>query len=464
MADRDLCFTSATQLASMIARRELSPVELMTAVLGRAQRLQPILNIFAELHGDRAMEAARAAEAAVMRGEDLGPLHGVPITIKDNVAIGGVPMRNGSLSSVDFVPVHDATVTARIKAAGAIPIGTTTLPEFAHKVLTDSPLYGVTRNPYDLERTPGGSSGGASAALAAGVAPLAIGTDGGGSIRCPASCTGVAGLKATLGRIPFEQFPDSFVNYAAVGPMTRAIEDIPLLLSVMSGPQIDDPYSYAVEKFIPKPASAPMGMRVAWIERFGSVRPEAEVGALTKRAVELLASQGAQVEALSSPIFDNVFETYVVIATAAHAARLEPMAKQWGDKITASLRQSIARGLTYSAAQWQRASDSRSALFRAVQRLFESYDILVTPTMNAPPVGLDAGGSIESEMYAQWAGYLYPFNLTGNPALSVPCGFTAGGLPVGLQLVGAYHDEQRLIDVALALERAGGRPDRRPMC
>jgi aspartyl-tRNA(Asn)/glutamyl-tRNA(Gln) amidotransferase subunit A len=400
-----------------------------------------------------------------MRGEDLGPLHGVPITIKDNVAIGGVPMRNGSLSSVDFVPERDATVTARVKAAGAIPIGTTTLPEFAHKVLTDSPLYGVTRNPWDLERTPGGSSGGASAALAAGVAPLAIGTDGGGSIRCPASCTGVAGLKATLGRIPFEQFPDSFVNYAAVGPMTRAVEDIPLLLSVMSGPQVDDPYSYAVEKFIPKPANSSMrGLRVAWIERFGSVYPEPEVGALTKRAVELLAAQGAHIEALSSPVFDNVFETYVVIATSAHAARLEAVEKQWGDKITASLRQSIKRGLTYSAAQWQRASDSRSALFRNVQRLFESYDVLITPTMNAPPVGLDAGGSIESPMYAEWAGYLYPFNLTGNPALSVPCGFTAGGLPVGLQLVGAYHDEQRLIDIALAVDAAGDWSGRHPVC
>ena len=400
-----------------------------------------------------------------MRGGELGPLHGVPITIKDNVAIGGVHMRNGSLSSVDLVPERDATVTARVKAAGAIPIGTTTLPEFAHKVLTDSPLYGVTRNPWNVERTPGGSSGGGSAALAAGVAPLAIGTDGGGSIRCPASCTGVAGLKATLGRIPFEQFPDSFVNFAFVGPMTRAVEDIPLLLSVMSGPQIDDPYSYAVEKFVPNPVAAPMrGLRVAWIERFGNIQPEAEVGALTKHAVELLAAQGAQIEALSSPIFDNVFETYVVIATTAHAARLEQIEKQWGDKITASLRQSIARGLTYSAAQWQRASDSRTVLFRAVQRLFESYDVLVTPTMNAPPVGLDAGGSIESQMYAEWAGYLYPFNLTGNPALSVPCGFTADGLPVGLQLVGAYHDEQRLIDVALAIERAGGWSDRRPVC
>jgi aspartyl-tRNA(Asn)/glutamyl-tRNA(Gln) amidotransferase subunit A len=465
MADGELCFTSATRLAAMISHREVSPVEVMTAVLERAERLQPILNIFAMLRAEQAMDSARAAEAAVMGDGPLGALHGVPITIKDNVAIGGVPMRNGSLSSLDFVPDRDATVTARVRAAGAILIGTTTLPEFAHKVLTDSPVYGVTRNPYDLARTPGGSSGGASAALAAGVAPLAIGTDGGGSIRCPASCTGVAGLKATLGRIPFEQFPDSFVNYAAVGPMTRLVEDLPLLLSVMSGPQIDDPYSYTVEKFVPKPVNeSARGLRVAWIECFGDVRPEAEVGALAARAVQMLADRGAHVEAVTTPIFNDVFDTYVVIATTAHAARLEAVSAKWGEKITPSLRQSIARGLSYSAADWQRASDRRSVLFRAVQRLFENYDVVVTPTMNAPPVGLDAGGSIESQMYAEWAGYLYPFNLTGNPALSVPCGFTAAGLPVGLQLIGAYHDEQRLIDVARAIESAGGWSVQRPAC
>ena len=465
MADDELCFIPATRLAGMIAHREISPVDIVTAVLARAERLQPSLNIFAMLRAEQAVDLARAAEAAVMRGDTLGPLHGVPITIKDNVAIGGLPMRNGSLASVDLVPDQDATVTARVKAAGAILIGTTTLPEFAHKVLTDSPLYGVTRNPYDLARTPGGSSGGASAALAAGVAPLAIGTDGGGSIRCPAACTGVAGLKATLGRIPFEQFPDSLSNFAAVGPMTRVVEDLPLLLSVMSGPQIDDPYSYALDKFTPKPMKDPArGLRVAWIETFGSVRPKAEVGALTRSAVDMLAAQGAHVEAVSTPVFNNVFDTYVVIATTAHAARLEAVAAQWGDKITASLRQSIARGLRYSAAEWQRASDRRSVLFRAVQRLFDSYDVIATPTMNAPPVGLDAGGSIESQMYAEWAGYLYPFNLTGNPALSVPCGFTPSGLPVGLQLVGAWHDEQRLIDVAAVIEHAGGWSNRRPAC
>src|SRR5204863_361807 len=233
--DEELCFAPAVKLAGMIARREVSPVEVVDAVIARAERLEPSLNMFAMPLYERARAQAKAAEAAITRGDALGPLHGVPITIKDNVPIAGLRMCNGSVAFADFVPQRDAVVVTRVTQAGAICIGKTNLPEFAHKVLTDSPKFGVTRSPWSLDRTPGGSSGGASAALAAGIAPIAIGTDGGGSIRCPAACTGIAGLKATLGRIPFEAMPEAFANYAFVGPMTRVVDDIPLLLSVMSG-------------------------------------------------------------------------------------------------------------------------------------------------------------------------------------------------------------------------------------
>ena len=461
--DEELCFTSAVRLAATIARREVSPVEVMDAVLARAERLEPSLNMFAMPLFERARTAAKAAEAAVMRGGALGALHGVPITIKDNVPIAGLPMCNGSVALADFVPPRDAVVVERVAQAGAICIGKTNLPEFAHKVLTDSPKFGVTRSPWSLDRTPGGSSGGASAALAAGIAPIAIGTDGGGSIRCPAACTGIAGLKATLGRIPFEAMPEAFANYAFVGPMTRVVEDIPLLLSVMSGAAPDDPYSIATPPFAPARRENPArGLRVAWIERFGAVAPEPAVADLTAGAVRMLEGQGAQVETPEVAEFANVFDTYVVIATTAHAARLESVAQKWGDRLTPSLRESIVRGLTWSAAEWQRASDRRTVLFRAVQRLFERFDLIVTPTMTAPPKPLDAGGSIASAMYAEWAGYLYPFNLTGHPAMSMPCGFTAEGLPVGLQLIGPWFGEQRMIDVATALENAGRWSERRP--
>ena len=455
MADAELCFASAASLARRIAAREVSPVEVMEAVLARAAEVGPALNLFAREMFESALAAAREAERAVMSGAAPGRLHGVPITVKDNVAIGGLPMANGSAASAALVPAEDAAVVARLRAAGAIVIGKTNLPEFAHKVLTDSPMFGITRNPWNLAHTPGGSSGGASAALAAGVAPLAVGTDGGGSIRCPASCTGVVGLKATLGRIPFETLPDGFANFAFVGPMAREAGDLALMLSVMSGPSPSDPYSIAVPRGDFAAGAPGRRLRIGWIEHFGRYRTEAETAAITRRAV---MSLGADVEELHDPCFEDVFATYVVLATTAHAARLGRLEAELGT----SLRASIARGQGWSAVDWQRAHDRRTALFRAVQLLFERYDLIATPTMTAPPPLVDAGGSIATEFYAEWAAPLYPFNLTGHPAASVPAGFTAGGLPVGLQLVGPWFGEQRILEAAGVLEREGGSGRRPP--
>jgi aspartyl-tRNA(Asn)/glutamyl-tRNA(Gln) amidotransferase subunit A len=455
MSNEDLCRLSATEAARLIAERRLSPVELTNAVLERAERLQPELNMFALLTTEDARRDAQAAESAVMQGTmKLGPLHGVPITIKDNVALAGKPLRQGSLMTEGVVPATDATVVARVKAAGAVIIGKTTLPEFAHKVLTDSPLHGITRSPWNLAHTPGGSSGGASAALAAGIAPLAIGTDGGGSIRCPASCTGVVGLKATLGRVPHDGNPDGFANYSFVGPMARNTADTALLLSVMAGPSAADPYSLAAPQLTARPPNASAkGVRIAWVENFGRYKTDPDVARITGSAINTLADQGAIVEKLNDPCFDDIFEIYSVIASTAHAARLGAQAERFGTAVTESLRMSIARGARYSSVEWQRAHDKRTALFRAVQRLFARFDIIATATMTAPPPLLDAGGSVASEMYAEWASALYPFNLTGHPAISVPAGFTDNNLPIGLQLIGPWFGEASLLDLAACLER-----------
>ena len=460
MTDEELCRLPATRLAPMIARREVSPVEVMEAVLARAERLQPVLNLFALPLFDTAREVARAAEARVMAGEALGPLHGVPLTIKDNVGMHGLPTANGSVAAEAPVASEDAAVVARLRAAGAIAIGKTTLPEFAHKVLTDSPATGITRNPWSLDRTPGGSSGGASAALAAGIAPLAVGTDGGGSIRCPASCTGVVGLKATLGRIPNEAMPDAFANYAFVGPMARTVGDTALMLSVLEGRDERDPYSLTPAPEVPRPAVS--GLRIGWVERFGKYTTHPEVLACIHSARAALTAAGARVEPLADPCFDDIFDTYLVVATTAHAARLGPLEEAAGARMTASLRDSVSIGRRWSAVEWQRASDRRTVLFRAVQRLFTRFDLIVTPTMTAPPVVLNAGGSVATAFYAEWAAPLYPFNLTGHPAASIPAGFTPGGLPVGLQLVGPWHGEQRILGAAAALEEALGWTERWP--
>jgi aspartyl-tRNA(Asn)/glutamyl-tRNA(Gln) amidotransferase subunit A len=464
MSSDELCWLTATELARRIAARELSPVEVVDAVLARAAKLDPTLNLFAMPMFDQARDAARAAERAVTEGAPLGPLHGVPITVKDNVAVAGLRLANGSTCFMDVVPAQDAAVVARIKAAGAIIIGKTNLPEFAHKVLTDSPAFGVTRSPWSLDHTPGGSSGGASAALAAGVAPLALGTDGGGSIRCPSSCGGLVGLKATLGRIPFEA-PDGFANYSFVGPMARRAEDAAVLLSVMAGPLAADPYSLAVPPLsvdMRTAECAAAGMRIGWVEHFGRYRTHSEVARLTSAAVRELETRGARVEELHDPCFEDVFDIYTVIASSAHAARFGRLVERWRDRMTPSIIDSIAKGSRWSAAEWMRAHDRRTELFRAVQALLEHFDVIATPTMTAPPKPLDAGGSIATEMYAEWAAPLYPFNLTGHPALSAPAGFTEAGLPVGLQLVGPWFGEERLLRLARLLEMLTPWHERRP--
>lgn len=446
----------AKRLAAMIAARQVSSVEVMDSVLAQAERQHARLNLFVLPLFEQARDSARVAEKAVMAGGPLGPLLGVPVTVKDNVAMAGLPTSNGSLATPAPVAAADWAVVARLRAAGAIPIGKTTLPEFAHKVLTDGPQTGVTRNPWNLERTPGGSSGGASAALAAGVAPLAIGTDGGGSIRCPASCTGVVGLKVTLGRIPNETFPDPFGNYAFVGPMARSVADCALMASVMQGPDPFDPYSLGAPPHPPRPAVK--GLRIGWVEHFARYRTHPEVLACMARARAALEAAGAVIEPLDTSCFDDAFDTYMVVATTAHAARLGPLEEKAGERMTTSLRESIEIGRRFSAMDLVRAMDRRGVLFRAVQRIFARFDLIATPTMLAPPPALDAGGSVASAFYAEWAAPLYPFNLTGHPAASIPAGFSVEGTPVGLQLVGPWHGEERILGASAALEEALGSP------
>jgi aspartyl-tRNA(Asn)/glutamyl-tRNA(Gln) amidotransferase subunit A len=422
-------------------------------------------NIFAFDNYEAALIEAGRAEQAVLRGDSLGPLHGVPLTVKDNLPTVGHPMTNGSLTAMENRPSADALVWQRLRAAGAILVGKTTTPEFAHKVLTDSRAFGITRSPWSLEHTPGGSSGGASAAVAAGVGPVTVGTDGGGSIRCPASCGGLFGLKATLGRIPFEIIPDTFSNYAFSGPITRDVLDLDQMLAIMSGPTPLDAHSIGIAPYHhDAKAIRPevRGLRVAWVSAFGGGDVDAQVAQACARTVGLMQQSGAQVEALVVPEFSDVFDYYVVIATAAHAARMGKLAAEHGDQLTDSMRASIAQGLTWSAVQWQHAADRRTSLFRKVQSLFERFDVIATPTLDAPPKPIDAGGAINTPMYAKWCRALYPFNLTGHPAASVPCGFSQAGLPLGLQLIAPWYEERRLIQTAAFIEQAQPWATRRP--
>src|SRR6266403_1612748 len=289
----DLAFTSAAELAALIAQRVVSPVEIVDIVLDRIEKTQPTLNAFITVCGEEARAAANEAEAAVMRGEALGPLHGVPFAVKDLVNTAGVRTTFGSVALAENIPAADSPAVARLKAAGAILVGKTTTPEFGHKCFTEAPLFGRTANPWDLSRTPGGSSGGAAAAVASGLAPIGIGTDGGGSSRIPAACCGVVGFKQTLGLVPHDLTPDGFGNQSHITPMTRTVMDAALMLQAMAGPDPCDPHSLglAVPDFVAaaRPEGDLKGVRIAWRPLVGNTMLSGEVRAACERALGAFA-------------------------------------------------------------------------------------------------------------------------------------------------------------------------------
>src|SRR6266849_2298360 len=322
--------TDALTLAQRIRTKQLPPVAVVDAVLQRIDALQPSVNAFITVTADEARDAARRAEAAVMAGERLGPFHGVPFSVKDLLFTKGVRATMGSLIYADQVPAEDAVPVRRLREAGAILIGKTTTPEFGHKPLTDSPLFGVTRNPWDPSRTAGGSSGGAAAAVATGQGPLALGTDGGGSIRLPAACCGIVGLKPTLGRVPHVHQADLFASTSYIGPMARSVAEAAACFDVIAGFDPGDPYSH------PEPLDDPRDV------------------AAREAAVRHLEGQGAHVETVDEDV--SAFErTFLISLQAGLAARVGPHMAKFGEKVARSLRESVERGAQWSAVDWVNA-------------------------------------------------------------------------------------------------------------
>jgi aspartyl-tRNA(Asn)/glutamyl-tRNA(Gln) amidotransferase subunit A len=460
-------YLDALELAQQVRSKKISPVEVVDAVLHRIENLQPTVNAFITVTADEAREAARRAEAAVLAGEPLGPLHGVPFSVKDLLFTKGLRTTMGSWIFADQVPSEDAVPVRRLREAGAILIGKTTTPEFGHKPLTDSPLFGVTRNPWDLSRTAGGSSGGAAAAVATGQGQLALGTDGGGSIRIPAACCGIVGLKPTLGRVPHIHQADLFSTTSYIGPMARRVAEVAACFDAIAGFDAGDPYSR------PEPSDDARDvevreLRIGWLPRVGNRLVDAEVLVACEEAVRHLERGGAHVETVEEDV--SAFEQmFLIVLQGGLAARVGPHMAAFGDKVAPSLRESVARGARWSAAGWASALGQRSALFRRVQALFRRFDFLVSPTLSRPALSVDhdpfepiaIGGEPAGAIRAAWYPYLWPFNLSGHPAISLPVGFTGDGLPIGLQIVGPWYADRRVLALAGHLERE--RPCARPM-
>lgn len=466
MSEADLCYLPAVELAAAIRARKVSPVEATTAVLNRIQRLNPTLNAYCVLMADEARQAARHAEEAVMRGEPLGPLHGVPVSIKDLLYVKNVRTTFGSKLFEHNVTTEDAPAVERLRQAGAVLIGRTNSPEFGFKGVTDNRVFGTTRNPWNTSLTPGGSSGGASAAVAAGLGPIALGTDGGGSLRIPASFCALVGYKASFGRVP--NYPATGVDALRhTGPLTRTVADAALALDVLAGPDERDPASLpsAAAGYLAALDQGIRGARIAFSPDLGYAEVEGEVARLCREAVQRFSEAGARVEEVALK-WDDPYDAWAVFFYCGIAARIAASIPQRGDLLDPGLRPVVERGLRLSAVDYVNALVQRNAFWQSARALFENFTLLVTPSVAVPPfaIGRDRppwpAGKDGAEL--RWSPFTYPFNLTGQPAVSVPCGWTASGLPVGLQLVGRRFDDATVLRAARAFEQVLPWSQRRP--
>ena len=468
MSSDELCWLPALELGALIRAKKISPVEVTDAVLERIERLNPTLNAFCAVTADEARDAAQAAEVSVMTGEEVGPLHGVPVSIKDLVFTRRVATTGGSRLFVDHVPEEDAVSVERLKGAGAIILGKTTTPEFGHKGVTDSPLFGITRNPWNPAMTPGGSSGGGAVAAAAGMGPLALGTDGGGSIRIPASFCGIYGLKPSFGRVPHGPGFPGGPDFSVTGPMTRTVRDAALMLDALAGPDDRDRGSLPADGGPPFLAACDAGLEglsIGWSVDLGYARVDPEVAELCGAAAVAFEELGCHVEVVT-PGWENPEEIFRTMGAAERYAAWRERLADSADQLDGSFVAALKYGSTITIGQYLDAARRRRELWTEVHRFLARFDLLITPTVAVPPfpVARPAVTEIDGQPVSSlgWLPFCFPFNLTGQPAATVPVGMTASGLPVGLQIVGRRFAERTVLAASAAFEAAQPWAARRP--
>jgi aspartyl-tRNA(Asn)/glutamyl-tRNA(Gln) amidotransferase subunit A len=450
---------SANDLRKAYARGRLSPVEVTRDVLARSRAFEPAINAFALLDDKAALLVAKASEKRWRKGRALGPLDGVPVTIKDNLNMSGLPCRRGSAVTSDAPCAQDAPAVARLRESGAVIIGKTTMPEFGWKGAADSPLYGITRNPWDVSKLTGGSSSGAAAAAALNLGCIHIGTDAAGSVRIPAAFTGVFSFMATYGRVPAH--PVSTMGFLAhIGPLTRTVRDAACALNAIAQPDWRDMTAMgsAPPDFTKGLNRGVKGLRIGWSPKLGQqIKVDREIAKLTAKAAQVFADLGARVEEVD-PGFADPIEVLRTLWSAGAALALAPFDAAQRARMDPRLVAIAVAGEGVSGADYIDALlYQRNALSQTMAKFHATYDLLLTPTLPLPAfeAGRDtpADGSYGDD-WTRWTPFTYPFNITQQPAASVPCGLTKAGLPAGLQIVGALGNDLTVLRAARAFERA----------
>ncbi|MGE4247891.1 MAG: amidase [Parvibaculaceae bacterium] len=464
MAD-ELNWLNATKLVKAYKKKKLSPVEVARACLDQIARHDRALNAMCLVDEKTALKQAKQSEARWRKGRPLGAVDGVPTLVKDLILVKGWPTLRGS-KTVDRNQAwdQDGPSVARLREEGAVLIGLTTTPEFGWKGVTDSPLTGITRNPWDVTKTPGGSSGGSAAAVAAGYAPLALGTDGGGSIRIPAGFSGIFGLKPSFGRVP--AWPLSpFGTVAHTGPMTRSVADAALMLNVIAKPDVRDWHSlpYDGRDYTRRLDKGIKGLRVAFSPALGHAEVDPEVAGAVKAAVKVLRGLGAKVDTID-PGFTDPAPIFRVLWWSGARALFANLPKRKKALLDPGLADVVKQSLEITPEEYFDAVKARGALGVQMRQFMQDYDLLVTPSLPIPAFEAGKLSPVDdgTGKWVNWTPFSYPFNLTQQPAASVPCGFTKAGLPIGLHIIGRMFDDASVLRAAHAYEQASDWTRRRP--
>jgi aspartyl-tRNA(Asn)/glutamyl-tRNA(Gln) amidotransferase subunit A len=461
----ELNWLSAATLSKGYAKRRFSPLDVTRECLAQIARCDGALNAMVHVDEKLALEQAAASEKRWNKGKPLSPIDGVPTLIKDLLLTAGWPTLRGSKTiSLEQVWDQDAPSVARLREAGCVFLGATTTPEFGWKGVTDSPLTGITRNPWDVSKTSGGSSGGSAAAVAAGYAPLSLGTDGGGSIRIPAGFSGIYGLKPSFGRVPAHPL-SPFGSVAHVGPMTRSVKDSALMMNELAKPDARDWTSLPFDgvDYVKKLGKGVKGLKIAFSPALGYVDVDPEIAALVKKAVKVLKDLGAKIDVID-PGFTDPAECFRVLWWSGVRAVVGKMTDEQRAVLEPGLADVYAQSLSITSEDYFDAVRERGALGSQMRVFMERYDVVVTPTLPIPAFDVGKLSPVDDGMskWVNWTPFSYPFNLTQQPAASVPCGFTKAGLPAGLHIIGKMFDDRTVLRVSHAYESAVAWGKRRP--